>query len=55
MKAEMSYKTQFDYTVNGLKKSETVNTNSVFEYNTVVERLLPIADINSLHATSLEP
>lgn len=49
----MFHKTRFDYTVDGVKKSETADTNSVVDYNTIVERLLRIADVDSLHATSV--
>ena len=47
------YKTRFDFTVNGVSKSEVVDTYSVLLYNRAVNRLLTIADKDSIRATSL--
>jgi hypothetical protein len=47
------YKTRFDYKVNGVAQSEVVDTYSVFSYNRALNRLLTIADKDSIRATSL--
>lgn len=46
-------KTRFDYTVNGKSHSVTVATPSVLAYNAKVDKLLPIADKDSIRATTV--
>lgn len=46
-------KTKFDYKVAGQAHSEVVDTPSVIAYNMAVNRLLAIADEDSIFATSV--
>lgn len=46
-------KTRFEYTVGGEKRSEIAFTPSVFAYNRVAQRLMSIADVGSVHATTI--
>lgn len=46
--------TRFEYTVCGKQQSEVVFTPSVLAFNRAANRLLAIADRNTLRATTVE-